>query len=227
MISRNERRPLLHASDRARRPLRREVAFACRGDARRARSHPRAQPEIERVLPGRRGGRARRRARVRGALAEGRAGGAGRRRAGVDKGSHPRARLADVARLEDGRSGRPVARRCARDRAPARKRRGAPWQDMHAGIRLERRDRQRAHRHHPQPVEPPPDARGLEWRRVRAARGRARPTRGRDRRRGLDPHSVRVRGRIRDQGAVRPRAGVAAFADGHGGARRADGALDR
>ena len=48
--------------------------------------------------------------------------------------------------------------------------------------------------------------------------------RGRHRRRRLDPHSLRLHRPVRHQAVVRPRAGVAALAVRHRGARRADDA---
>ena len=80
-------------------------------------------------------------------------------------------RLADAARLEDGRSRRargPTMRRrwrgCARAARCCR-------QEHHARVRLEGRHRQPAHRHHAQPVESCEDARRLVRRRRRGGRG--------------------------------------------------------
>ena len=118
--------------------------------------------------------------------------GPARRRAGLDQGPHPHQGLADAARLEDHRSRGPLERRCARGRAPARARRGAPRQDHHARVRLEGRHRQPAHRHHAQSLEPEEDARRLLGRRRGGGRLGHGPAHRRHRRRRLDPHSLRA-----------------------------------
>ena len=106
------------------------------------------------------------------ALDEGRTEGPARRRAGVDQGHPADQGLADAARLEDGRSRRAVDRRCAGGGAAARERRGAARQDHDAGVRLEGRHRQPAHRHHAQSVESGEDARRIVGRRRRGGRRR-------------------------------------------------------
>ena len=156
-----------------------------------------------------------------------RAAGRARRRAGLDQGPDPDPRLAYAARLKDGRSRRTVARRRPGDGALARERRGAAGQDLHARIRLERRDRQRAHRHHAQSLEHRAHARRLQRRRLGASRRRHGSAGGGHRRRRLDPHSLLLCRHFRHQGRLRPRAGLAAFALRHGGARRSDGAHGR
>ena len=83
-----------------------------------------------------------------------------------------------------------VERRRAGDGAAARARRGAARQDHHAGVRLEGRDRQPAHRHHAQSVEPGEDAGRLVRRRGGGGGRRHGTARGRHRRRRLDPHPV-------------------------------------
>ena len=159
---------------------------------------------------------------LRGALAAGRAAGPARRRADDDQGSDPDPRLADAARQPRDRAGQAVGGGRAGDRAPARARRGAARQDHDARVRLEGGDRQRAHRHHPQPVGPRPDARRLERRRrggLRARHGRA-PCR--HRRRRLDPHPGELHRHLRAQAELRTRAGGAAQPVRHGRPSRPD-----
>ena len=68
------------------------------------------------------------------------------------------------------------------------------------------------------------DAGRLFRRRGGGRRRRHGPARGRHRRRRLDPHSVQLHRPLRPQALVRPRAGVAALALRHRGARRPDDA---
>ena len=92
-----------------------------------------------------------------------------RRRAGVDQGPAAHRRLADAARLEDGRSRRALERRRAGRGATARARRGAARQDHDAGVRLERAS----------PTARSPASRAIRGtpRRRRAARPAAAPRR--------------------------------------------------
>ena len=74
------------------------------------------------------------------------------------------------------------------------------------------------------PWNPDEDARRLLGRRGGRGGRRHGSARGRHRRRRLDPHPVQLHRPLRHQALVRPRAGVAAVAFRHGGARRADDA---
>ena len=71
--------------------------------------------------------------------AEGQALGPARWRAGADQGPAARQRLADLARLEDGRSQSDLESGCAVGGAPARGGCGLPRSHHDAGIRLEGR----------------------------------------------------------------------------------------
>ena len=103
-------------------------------------------------------------------------------------------------------------------------RRGDPRQDHHHRVRLQGLERQPAHRHHPQSLEPRQDHRRLLRRRRRQRRRRHHAVRARHRRRRLDPHSVLVLRPVRDQGAVRPRPGVSGRRHAHARPCRTDGA---
>ena len=147
------------------------------------------------------------------ALARRRAAGAARRRAGDDQGPRADARVSDPARLAHDRPG-PRCRGRAGGGAAARGRGGDPRQDDDPGIRLEGDRRLAADRHHPQPVEPRPDAGRQQRRRRRRLRRRHRAVACRQRRGRLDPHPVCLYRHFRHQGDVRPGAGASGLADG-------------
>ena len=98
--------------------------------------------------------------------------------------------------------------RRARGRAAQGTGRRHPRQDLHAGIRLDRRLPFAADRHHPQSLEPDAHHRRLFRRRGGGGAAQSRHPASRHRRRRLDPHSVVLHRRVRHQAELRPRAGL-------------------
>ena len=103
-------------------------------------------------------------------------------------------------------AGHPDEGGCARGRAAARGRRRHSRQDHAARVRLDRRLPFAAHRHHAQSMEARPHARRLVRRRGLRGVAQSRPPAHRHRRRGLDPHPLRLHRRVRHQAELRPRA---------------------
>ena len=93
----------------------------------------------------------------------------------VDQGPDPHQGMADASRQPHRRSRPALGRRRAGDCPAARGRRGAARQDDHARVRMQGRDQLAAHRHHPQPVGPDEDPRGIVGRHAGGGRGRAGP----------------------------------------------------
>ena len=126
----------------------------------------------------------------------------------LHQGPHVHARGAHDGRLAHLR--RPGARRRRRLRAPSGRRgRDLPWQDHHAGVRLEGDRRQPGDRHHAEPVERGDDDRRVERGRGGGGRRRARALAPGLGRRGLHPDPLGVLRRVRPQAVVRTGAAVA------------------